>query len=155
MLVATGSFLGRRARWDVHYAHSFQAGSIRVTGDRDPGFRVGSRWDFAQKYSKRRSRDIAAWLARRLTVATLRELVEPFGLGHPDSVRSLLGRAEAAMQRSVKLRKDVEQKNTKNGSDPGKQEAAWRRNCEHCSPSPSSASSESRLSDAAGINAVG
>ncbi len=54
------------------------------------------------------SRDIAAWLARRLTVATLRELVEPFGLGHPDSVRSLLGRAEAAMQQSVKLRREVE-----------------------------------------------
>ena len=69
-------------------------GSIRVTGDRDACF----RGDFAQKRRKRRSRDIAAWLLRRLTVATLREFVEPFDLGHPDSVRSLLGRAEAAMQ---------------------------------------------------------
>jgi len=37
---------------------------------------------------------VAAWLARRLTVATLRELTEPFGLSHPDSVRNLLNRAD-------------------------------------------------------------
>ena len=64
---------------------------------------------FARKHSKQPSRDVAAWLARRLTVATLRDLVEPFGLGHPDSVRGLLGRAEAAMNKSVKFRKEVEQ----------------------------------------------
>ena len=64
---------------------------------------------FAWKHSKEPSRDVAAWLARRLTVATLRELVEPFGLGHPDSVGNLLGRAEAAMKQSAKLRKEVEQ----------------------------------------------
>jgi hypothetical protein len=64
---------------------------------------------FSRKHSKQQSRDIAAWLARRLTVATLRELMEPFGLGHPDSVRGLLGRAEAVMHESPKLRKEVEQ----------------------------------------------
>ena len=64
---------------------------------------------FARKHSKQSSRDVAAWLARRLTVATLRELAEPFGLRHPDSVRGLLGRAEAAMNGSAKLRKEVEQ----------------------------------------------
>ena len=64
---------------------------------------------FATKHSKQRSRDVAAWLARRLTVATLRELAEPFGLGHPDSVRGLLGRAEATMKQLAKLRKEVEQ----------------------------------------------
>ncbi len=42
--------------------------------------------------------DVAAWLTRRVTVAKLGELVEPFGLGHPDSVCNLLGRAEAAMK---------------------------------------------------------
>ena len=91
---------------------------------------------FARQHSKQRSQDVAAWLARRLTVATLRELVEPFGLRHPDSVRGLLVRAEAAMNGSAKLRKEVEQlrreiqhqtrsappthrkKNTNNGSDP-------------------------------------
>ncbi len=64
---------------------------------------------FARKHSKQGSRDVAAWLARRLTVATLREMTEPFGLRHPDSVRGLLGRAEAAMNGSAKLRKEVEQ----------------------------------------------
>jgi hypothetical protein len=64
---------------------------------------------FARKHSRQQSRDIAAWLARRLTVATLRELTGPFGLGHPDSVRSLLNRAEAAISGSTKLSKEVEQ----------------------------------------------
>ena len=63
---------------------------------------------FARKHSKQPSRDVAAWLARCLAVATLRDLVEPFGLGHPDSVRGLLGRAEAAMNKSAKFRKEVE-----------------------------------------------
>ncbi len=64
---------------------------------------------FARKHNRQQSRDIAAWLARRLTVATLRELTGPFGLGHPDSVRSLLNRAEAAISGSAKLCKEVEQ----------------------------------------------
>ena len=33
----------------------------------------------------------------------------PFGLTHPDSVRSLINRAEAAMSNSPKIRKEVEQ----------------------------------------------
>ncbi len=52
---------------------------------------------------------MAAWLARRLTVATLRELAEPFGLGHPDSVRGLIQRTEKAMARSPQLRRQIEQ----------------------------------------------
>jgi len=64
---------------------------------------------FASKRTGQLSRDVAAWLARRLTTATLRELTEPFGLSHPDSVRSLLNRAEAAMQRSPSIRKEVQQ----------------------------------------------
>ena len=63
---------------------------------------------FASKRTGQLSRDVAAWLARRLTVATRRELAEPVGLGHPDSVRSLLNRAEAAMQRSPNIRNEVE-----------------------------------------------
>ncbi len=64
---------------------------------------------FAHKHGKQTSRDVAAWLARRLTVATLRELAKPFGLTHPDSVRNLLGRAEAALKQSPPLRTEVEQ----------------------------------------------
>ena len=63
---------------------------------------------FATKYNRQQSRDIAACLARRLTVATLRELTEPFGLGHPDSVRDLVQRAEEAMAKSPKIKKEVE-----------------------------------------------
>jgi hypothetical protein len=64
---------------------------------------------FARKHSKQLSRDVAAWLARRLTVATLRDLMEPFGLTHPDSVRGLINRAESAMENSNKVRKEVQQ----------------------------------------------
>ncbi len=59
---------------------------------------------FATKHSKEVSRDVAAWLARRLTVSTLRELSESFGLGHPDSVRGLINRTERAMAESPQLR---------------------------------------------------
>lgn len=54
---------------------------------------------FSTHHSKRLARDIAAWLTRRLTVATLRELAPIFGFGlrHPDSVRGLLNRADAAL----------------------------------------------------------
>jgi putative transposase len=60
------------------------------------------------KHSKQQGRDVAAWLARKLTVVTLRELAEPFGLGHPDSVRGLLNRAEKAIEKSPKLRSQVD-----------------------------------------------
>jgi len=64
---------------------------------------------FLVKHSKETSRDVAAWLARRVTTATLRELSSPFGLGHPDSVRNLIRRTEQAMQKSRTFRKEVEQ----------------------------------------------
>lgn len=63
-------------------------------------------------YGNRRSsapgRDVAAWLARRLTDATLRELVSAFGLGHPDSVSNLVRRADRAIRESKTLQKDLE-----------------------------------------------
>ncbi len=53
------------------------------------------------------SRDLAAWLARELTPATLRELSEAFGLTHPDSVRNLIRRAERALANSPSLREEI------------------------------------------------
>ena len=57
--------------------------------------------------SGERSRDIAAWLARRLTSLTLRELAPRFGLGHPDSVSNLIRRAETAIAETSKLKRDT------------------------------------------------
>ena len=61
----------------------------------------------AESYRERRStaagRYLAAYLAHRRTTATLRELAEPFGLCHPDSVRNLIRRAERALAESPKL----------------------------------------------------
>jgi len=77
---------------------------LEVVADR---YRV-DRASFTVKHRKRSSRDVAAWLARRVTTATLREWSSPFGLGHPDSVRNLIRRAEQAMQRSRTFRKEVD-----------------------------------------------
>jgi hypothetical protein len=64
-----------------------------------------------ESYRRRRSRDpsrdLAAWLARAMTTATLRELMEPFGLSHPDSVSNLVRRAARALARSKRLASDV------------------------------------------------
>ena len=63
----------------------------------------------ARLYRQRRStaagRDLAAYLAHRRTTATLRDLAEPFGLRHPDSVSNLIRRAERALAGSAKLQK--------------------------------------------------
>ena len=63
---------------------------------------------FTQKRNTLLARDVAAWLAQRLTPLTLRELAGPFGLSHPDSVANLTRRAERAMKKSPRLRKEVE-----------------------------------------------
>ncbi|MBN1854122.1 MAG: transposase [Pirellulales bacterium] len=53
-------------------------------------------------------RDVAAWLARRLTTLTMRELAGSFGLRHPDSVANLTRRADRAMKKSPRLRNEVD-----------------------------------------------
>ncbi|MGC8638624.1 MAG: transposase [Isosphaeraceae bacterium] len=53
------------------------------------------------------ARDVAAWLARRRTIATLRELAPAFGLSHPDSVSNLIRRVDRALATSSQLRKDI------------------------------------------------
>jgi putative transposase len=64
-------------------------------------------------YQTRRSaapgRDLAAWMAHRLTNATLRELSHAFGLSHSDSVSNLFRRAELAMLESPSLIKQEKQ----------------------------------------------
>jgi chromosomal replication initiation ATPase DnaA len=63
-------------------------------------------------FQRRRSgddrRDVAAYLARRLTITTLRELAGVFGLTHPGSVSNLLRRAEDTVTNSKHLRQDID-----------------------------------------------
>ena len=54
------------------------------------------------------SRDVAAWLARKWTAATLRQLAEPLGLTHPDSVNNLVRRAERAVRGSAQVRAEID-----------------------------------------------
>ena len=49
---------------------------------------------FRQPRSGSQARDVAAWLARRLTRATLWELAVAFGLNHPGSVSHLFRRVD-------------------------------------------------------------
>jgi len=53
-------------------------------------------------------RDVAAWLTRRWTTATLRDLAESFGLNHPGSVSNLLRRADRAVAESSRLRRAID-----------------------------------------------
>lgn len=69
-------------------------------------FRV-SVASYRQRRSSAAGRDLAAYLAHRHTTATLRELAEPFGLRHPDSVSNLIRRAEREIAGSKKLQKTV------------------------------------------------
>lgn len=64
--------------------------------------------EFQRRRSNAPSRDVAAWLCRRLTTVTLRQLAEVFGLNHPGSVSNLLRRAERALEKSKQLRDDTD-----------------------------------------------
>ncbi len=52
-------------------------------------------------------RAVAAWLARRLTSVTLRELSDRLGLGRPESVSNLTRRVEGEMAKNEKLRQEI------------------------------------------------
>ncbi len=53
------------------------------------------------------ARAAAAWLARRLTTATLRELSVPLGLGRPESVSNLTRRIDRDLAKNPKLQKEL------------------------------------------------
>ena len=63
---------------------------------------------FRQPRSANPPRDVAAWLTRRLTTATLRELSATFGLNHPDSVNNLVRRVDRQLVASRELRGIIE-----------------------------------------------
>jgi REP element-mobilizing transposase RayT len=55
------------------------------------------------------ARALAAWLARRVTSATLRELSVPLGLGRPESVSNLTRRVDREIAKDRQLRKEARQ----------------------------------------------
>ena len=54
------------------------------------------------------ARAVAAWLARRMTSATLRDLTTPLGLGRPESVSNLTRRIDRDLKKDSRLRRDVD-----------------------------------------------
>ena len=62
---------------------------------------------YRQRRSSDSSRDRAAWLARSMTKATLRERMDPFGLSHPERVSNLVRRAERHISDSKQSAKDI------------------------------------------------
>ena len=68
----------------------------------------GSPTTFHERGRGGDSCDVAAWLTRRWTTATLRELAESFGLSHPGRVSNLLlRRADRAIAESNHLRRAI------------------------------------------------
>ena len=64
---------------------------------------------FACRGSGHVARASAAWLARRLTQATLRELAISLGLGRPESVSNLTCRIDSIWAKAPQLRNDLQQ----------------------------------------------
>ncbi len=62
---------------------------------------------FAQRGDGHIARAAAAWLSRRLTTATLRELSVPLGLSRPESVSNLTRRMERQLPRDPKMKQDL------------------------------------------------
>ena len=62
---------------------------------------------FAQRGDGHIARAAAAWLSRRLTTATLRDLSGPLGLSRPESVSNLTRRMERQLGRDPKTTQDL------------------------------------------------
>ena len=62
---------------------------------------------FAQRGDGHIARAAAAWLSRRLTTATLRQLSVPLGLGRPESVSNLTRRMDRHLQQDPKMKQDL------------------------------------------------
>lgn len=114
-LLGSQQFIDRIKRLMKEPQHPDEVPSARRLGNLPMAAVIGAVADyfgttpaaFACRRSTASGRDVAAWLARRLTSATLRELAEPFGLRHPDSVSNLVRRANAAINQSRRLQQDV------------------------------------------------
>jgi REP element-mobilizing transposase RayT len=63
--------------------------------------------DFRRKRNGHISREVAAWLARRLSTATMRELAGAFGLTNPTSLSNLTRRVDQKLKTSAKLRAEI------------------------------------------------
>jgi REP element-mobilizing transposase RayT len=62
--------------------------------------------DYRRFRSGAGGRDLAAYLCRRYSGATLRELSSDFGLGHPDGSANLVRRAKKQLEESAQLQRD-------------------------------------------------
>ena len=97
------------------YYDVMSRGNARQTVFRDEGddqrlldgLAVVGQDRFQVRRSGQLGRDVAAWLARRLSSATLRELAPAFGLSHPDSLNNLVRRVDRALAESSRLRQDI------------------------------------------------
>jgi len=85
------------------------AQEYNVSADEYHGFRSGAG-----------GRDIAAYLCRRYTTATLAELSARFGLGHPDSSSDMIKRAKKSLETNPAVKKRGERTCTFTSSNTGK-----------------------------------
>jgi putative transposase len=92
---------------DVQSIISATAASYQVDPEEYVGFRSGAA-----------GRDLAAYLCRRYTRATLRELSERFGLSHPDSASDLVRRGAKQAKQSQKAKHHQKEIESKLGLNP-------------------------------------
>ncbi|MGB7346670.1 MAG: hypothetical protein WBD20_20780 [Pirellulaceae bacterium] len=74
--------------------------------------------DYRSFRSQAGGRDVAAYLCRKYTTATLAELSEQFGLAHRDSSSDMVKRAKKRVAANASIRKRVKQIETKLGLKP-------------------------------------
>ena len=86
------------------------ASQYAVNVDEYVGFRSGAA-----------GRDMAAYLCRRYTSATLRELSDRFGLNHPDSASDLIRRGAKRIEQSSAAVRQQAAIETKQGLNPESQ----------------------------------
>ena len=126
-LLGSAAFVQRMRDQMKQPAHEDQVPAGRQLRNVDPQSVLGavaahygvSVESFRQPHSGNPPRDVAAWLTRRLTTATLRELSTAFGLNHPDSVNNLVRRVDRQLLASRELRgiiKAIQETLTKTGN---------------------------------------
>jgi REP element-mobilizing transposase RayT len=115
-LLGSAAFVQRIREQMERPAHEDQVPAARRLRNVDPARVLDavaadygvSTESFRQRRSGDQARDVAAWLACRLTTATLRELAAAFGLNHPDSVNNLVRRIDRQLVASRELGQRIE-----------------------------------------------
>jgi len=97
----------RRIDDEIRRARTLQSIEIESVFEAVSKYYKVERKIFSMSGNGHIARAAAAWLCRRLTTATLRELSVPLGLGRPESVSNLTCRMERQLEKHPKMKKHL------------------------------------------------